>query len=52
MYNNNIAQINALQSMNCGLQNNINPNVLKGMAGANAEALSDEMQQLKNNMIN
>ena len=34
-----------------GLQNNINPNVLKGMPGANAEALSDEMQQLKNNII-
>jgi hypothetical protein len=34
-----------------GLQNNINPNVLQGMPGANAEALSDEIQQLKNNQI-
>lgn len=34
-----------------GLQNNINPNILKGMPGANAEALSDEIQQLKNNQI-
>jgi|688.fasta_scaffold426511_2 hypothetical protein len=33
------------------LQNTYNPSLLKGMSGTNADALSDEMQQLKNNMI-